>query len=186
MKIEHIISELLPLFIMAFALGLDAFSVSLGMGMITLKQRQIFYIGIIIGIFHIIMPFIGIMLGRFLSEQFGSITTIVGSILLMGLGFHIVYSSMSHDDEYRSVPAGGSLLLFAFSVSMDSFSVGLSLGIYGARTFVTILIFGVVSMMLTWFGLLIGRRVQSILGTYGEVLGGIILVGFGIKLLFSV
>jgi putative Mn2+ efflux pump MntP len=69
---------------------------------------------------------------------------------------------------------------------MDSFSVGLSLGIYGARTFVTILIFGVVSMMLTWLGLLIGRRAQSVLGTYGEVLGGIILVGFGIKLLFSV
>lgn len=186
MTIEHIISELLPLFIMAFALGLDAFSVSLGIGMITLKLRQIFYIGITIGTFHIIMPFIGMMLGRFLSEQFGSVTTIIGSVLLMGLGFHIVYTSMSRDDEQRNVPAGASLLLFAFSVSMDSFSVGLSLGIYGARTLVTILIFGVVSMLLTWFGLLIGRRAQGILGTYGEVLGGIILVGFGMKLLFSV
>ncbi|MGQ0453785.1 hypothetical protein ACT4UM_16115, partial [Bacillus sp. SS-TM] len=50
--------QLIPLIIMAFALGMDAFSVSLGMGMMPLKLRQILYIGMTIGIFHIIMPFI--------------------------------------------------------------------------------------------------------------------------------
>ena len=57
--------QIIPLIIMAFALGMDAFSVSLGMGMMTLKIRQILYIGVTIGIFHIIMPFIGMVLGRF-------------------------------------------------------------------------------------------------------------------------
>ena len=58
--------QLIPLIIMAFALGMDAFSVSLGMGMMALKIRQILYIGVTIGIFHIIMPFIGMVLGRFI------------------------------------------------------------------------------------------------------------------------
>lgn len=59
------VEQLLPLFIMAFALGLDAFSVSLGMGMVALRMRQILYIGITIGLFHIVMPFLGMVLGRF-------------------------------------------------------------------------------------------------------------------------
>ena len=61
-------------------------------------------------------------------------------------------------------------------MSLDSFSVGLSLGIFGARTFLTIIVFGVVSMLLTWLGLLLGRRVQGWLGSYSEALGGSILL----------
>ncbi|KEK25501.1 manganese efflux pump MntP [Bacillus gaemokensis] len=176
--------QLVPLIIMAFALGMDAFSVSLGMGMVTLRMRQIFYIGVTIGVFHIIMPFLGMVLGRLLSEKFGQVATIAGAILLIGLGFYIMYSSILESEETRSTPVGISLLVFAFSVSIDSFSVGLSLGIYGAQMVLTIVLFGVVSMILAWSGLLIGRHAKRMLGTYGEVFGGIILVGFGICLLF--
>jgi putative Mn2+ efflux pump MntP len=186
MDIQHIIGELLTLVIMAFALGLDAFSVSLGMGMVQLRLRQVFYIGFIIGAFHVVMPLVGIVIGRLLTEKFGSIATMAGGILLIGLGFHIMYSSLFGKEENRATAAGLGLYLFAFSVSLDSFSVGLSLGIYGARTWATIVIFGFVSAVLTWSGLLLGRHAQKMLGTYGEVLGGSILVGFGIKILFPI
>lgn len=185
MDIGHIIGELLTLSFMAVALGLDAFSVSLGMGMIRLKRRQIFNIGMTIGVFHIIMPLVGIGIGRILSEKFGSLATIVGGVVLLGLGFHIVYSSLIRGNEKRSAPTSGlGLCLFAFGVSLDSFSVGLSLGIFGARTWATIVIFGLVSALLTWTGLILGRHVEKVFGTYGEVLGGMILIGFGLKLLF--
>lgn len=180
------VEQLVPLIIMAFALGMDAFSVSLGMGMVALRMRQIIYIGVIIGAFHIFMPFLGMILGRFLSEKFGQVATIVGAILLVGLGFYIVYSSILESEDTRSTPAGISLFVFAFSVSIDSFSVGLSLGIYGAQMIITILLFGFISMILAWIGLLIGRHAKRMLGTYGEILGGIILVGFGLILLFPV
>lgn len=186
MDIQHLIGELLTLIIMAFALGLDAFSVSLGMGMIRLRLKQILYIGMIIGAFHVVMPLMGILIGKLLSEKFGSVAVIAGGILLMGLGFHIIYSSLFGEEDSKAVPSGFGLYLFAFSVSLDSFSIGLSLGIYGARTWVAVLIFGIVSTLLTWAGLLLGRRVKMMLGTYGEVLGGSILVGFGLKLLFPI
>ncbi|MFD3446692.1 manganese efflux pump MntP family protein [Microbacteriaceae bacterium 4G12] len=186
MDIGYVVGELLTLVLMAFALGLDAFSVSLGMGMIQLRLRQVFYIGMTIGIFHIMMPLLGIIIGRFLTEKLGSLATLLGGILLIGLGFHIVYSTLFGEKESRIAPVGLGLILFAFSVSIDSFSVGLSLGIYGARTLATIVIFGAVSTFLTWLGLLLGRHAKRMFGVYGEVLGGAILIAFGIKLLFPI
>lgn len=61
------IGELITLSIMAFALGMDAFSVGLGMGMVKLRKKQIFYIGFIIGLFHVIMPLAGMAAGNMLS-----------------------------------------------------------------------------------------------------------------------
>ncbi|PMC37437.1 hypothetical protein CJ195_11825 [Bacillus sp. UMB0899] len=183
MSIESMVGELLTLLIMALALGMDAFSVGLGMGLIRLRFRQIFYIGITIGIFHIWMPLVGMLIGRLLSDTFGTIATLLGGTLLILLGIQMVFASFKKDEDPFITPVGFGLIVFALSVSLDSFSVGLSLGIYGAKTFLTVAIFGLVSMVLTWLGLLVGKRVQNWLGSYSEALGGTILLAFGIKLL---
>ncbi|MCC3356245.1 manganese efflux pump MntP family protein [Bacillus sp. REN16] len=185
MDITAFLGELITLFIMAFALGMDAFSVGLGMGLIQLRLKQIFSIGITIGLFHMWMPLAGMMIGHFLSDTFGAIATYAGGGLLLFLGIQMIISSFKDDDKQRMItPVGFGLFIFALSVSLDSFSVGLSLGIYGAKTVMVILMFGAVSMALTWIGLLVGRKVQNWLGTYSEVLGGSILLVFGVKLLF--
>ncbi|RSK28955.1 manganese efflux pump [Bacillus sp. HMF5848] len=186
MDFYRLISELLTLFFMAFALGMDAFSIGLGMGMIRLRLKQIFLIGVVIGIFHIWMPLIGMVIGRFLSHQFGNIAAYLGGGLLLFLGIQMIVSSFKDDEGPMLTPVGFGLLVFAFSVSVDSFSAGLSLGIYGARTIVTVAMFGIVSMALTWLGLFIGRHTQSWFGTYSEALGGSILLAFGIKLLLPI
>lgn len=178
------VGEFMTLLLMAIALGMDAFSVGLGMGMIKLRLRQIFYIGVTIGIFHIVMPLGGMVIGKVLSEEFGSIATLIGGLLLVMLGLQMMFSSFKNEEGPMISPVGAGLFIFALSVSLDSFSVGLSLGIYGARTMLTILLFGAVSMLLTWMGLIFGRKLQGWLGSYSEALGGSILLGFGIKLLF--
>ncbi|MFE8701863.1 manganese efflux pump MntP family protein [Cytobacillus sp. FJAT-54145] len=178
-----IIGELLTLILMAFALGMDAFSVGLGMGMFQLRLRQIFKIGITIGLFHVWMPLLGMIAGRFLSDQFGAIASYLGGGLLILLGVQMIWSSFKDDDSTLITPVGMGLIIFALSVSLDSFSVGLTLGIYKAKTILVLICFGVGATILTWLGLLIGRRVQGILGTYSEALGGSILLAFGIKLL---
>nr|WP_295973200.1 manganese efflux pump MntP family protein [uncultured Bacillus sp.] len=180
-----IIGELVTIVIMAFALGMDAFSVSLGMGMYKLRLRQVFSIGITIGIFHIIMPLLGIIAGRFLSAQFGEIASYIGGVLLLILGIQMIWSSFSHEQKSLITPMGFGLLLFALSVSLDSFSAGLTLGIFGARTMVVLVIFGAGATLLAWLGLLIGQRVQGWLGQYSEVLGGAILFLFSLKLLMA-
>ncbi|RDI41569.1 manganese efflux pump MntP family protein [Falsibacillus pallidus] len=178
-----IIGELITLMLMAFALGMDAFSIGLGMGMYELRLKQIFYIGLTVGIFHVWMPLFGMIAGRFLSDQFGTFAGYVGGALLILLGLQMFISSFKKDEKPLMAPVGFGLVIFAVSVSLDSFSVGLTLGIYRAKTAATLICFGMAAAVLTWCGLLIGRKVQGLLGSYSEALGGSILFAFGIKLL---
>ena len=82
------------------------------------------------------------------------------------------------DEDSVIVPVGWGLILFAFLVSIDSFSAGLSLGMFGARAAVAVICFGIVASFLTWIGLVLGRKVKNYLGVYGELLGGMILTDF--------
>ncbi|MFE8698056.1 manganese efflux pump MntP family protein [Cytobacillus sp. FJAT-53684] len=182
---EEMIGVIFTLTLMAFALAMDAFSVGLGMGMYKLRLRQILKIGITIGFFHVWMPLLGMIAGKFLSEKFGAFATYVGGGLLLILGVQMIWSGFKKEESSLITPVGWGLLLFGFSVSLDSFSVGLTLGIYGAKTFIVLTCFGITATVLTWFGLLIGRKVQGWLGSYSEALGGSILLAFGIKLLFG-
>ncbi|MFZ0445736.1 MAG: manganese efflux pump [Bacillus sp. (in: firmicutes)] len=181
---SSIIGELVTIIIMAFALGMDAFSISLGMGMYRLRFKQMLNIGLIVGIFHILMPLLGMIAGRFLSEKFDAVASYIGGGLLLILGVQMIWSSLRKESESLITPVGFGLLLFALSVSLDSFSVGLTLGIYGARTLLVLICFGAGAMLLSWLGLIIGRRVQGLLGQYSEVLGGAILLFFSFRLLF--
>ncbi|MDP4084247.1 MAG: manganese efflux pump [Bacillota bacterium] len=181
-----LVSELITLLLMAFALGMDAFSVGLGMGMYRLRLRQIFNIGITIGIFHVWMPLLGMVAGNFLSDKFGTIATYLGGLLLIFLGIQMICSSLKKDQKSVITPVGFGLLVFALSVSLDSLSVGLTLGIYRAKTVLVLLCFGIAATVLTWSGLFIGRKVQGLLGAYSEALGGSILLAFGLKLLLPI
>jgi putative Mn2+ efflux pump MntP len=181
---SDMVGEVVTLALMAFALGMDAFSVGLGMGMYELRHRQIFKIGMTIGLFHVWMPLVGVLAGKFLSEKFGAFATIIAGFLLVTLGIQMIWGSLKKGDKKIITPVGFGLLLFALSVSLDSFSVGLTLGIYGAKTVMVILCFGIVATVQAWAGLLLGRKVQSWLGAYSEALGGGILLAFGLKLLF--
>ncbi|UII58001.1 manganese efflux pump MntP family protein [Cytobacillus spongiae] len=177
------LGEFITLLIMAFALGMDAFSVGLGMGMFKLRLRQIFKIGITIGLFHVWMPLLGMVAGRFLSEKFGEIAAYIGGGLLLVLGIQMIVTSMKDEENTFITPVGIGLFVFALSVSLDSFSVGLTLGIYGAKTILVLTSFGIIATVLTWIGLVVGRKVQGWIGVYSEALGGGILLAFGIKLL---
>ncbi|WLD93175.1 manganese efflux pump MntP family protein [Alkalihalobacillus sp. AL-G] len=178
-----LIGEIVTLMIMAIALGMDAFSMGLGMGMVSLRLRQIFKVGLLIGLFHMIMPLIGMTIGKQLSIHFENLATWVGGGLLILLGIQMIVSSFRSRDEPFITPKGLGIWLFSISVSLDSFSVGLSLGIFGAKVIVTILLFGIISSLLTWAGLIIGKKAQKWFGSYSEAFGGCILLSFGLKLL---
>ncbi|MEH7107572.1 manganese efflux pump MntP [Bacillus sp. JJ1764] len=179
----EMVGELITLIIMATALGMDAFSVGLGMGMYKLRLRKIFKIGMTIGLFHVFMPLAGMTAGRFLSDKFGAVATFIGGLLLIILGVQMIWASLKPGEQKSISPVGIGLLIFAFSVSLDSFSVGLTLGIYGAKTIMVLLCFGIIATVQTWAGLLLGKKVQGWLGAYSEALGGAILLAFGFKLI---
>jgi putative Mn2+ efflux pump MntP len=75
------------------------------------------------------------------------------------------------------------LLFFALSVSIDSMSVGVSLGMFATDLLFTVLMFGAFGGVMSVFGLLLGRKAGHWIGEYGEALGGVILLAFGIRFL---
>lgn len=178
------IGELASLIFMAVALGMDAFSVSLGLGMRKIRLKRIAVIGMVIGLFHMIMPFIGILLGQVISQQIGQYAAFAGGLLLVGIGTQTVFSAFNHETREFVQPVGTGLWIFAVSVSLDSFSVGLSLGMSQVKAVIALLLFGAASMILTWAGMILGRKVHGLLGVYSEILGGSILCGFGLNMLF--
>lgn len=181
---HSILSEIFTLALMAFAVGMDAFSVGLGMGMVPMRLKQVMKIGFVVGSFHIWMPLLGILAGKMLSEQLGTIATYSGGVLLILIGLHMVAVSFKEADEPSFKPVGFGLILFATSVSLDSFPLGLTLGIYGAKTMTVVLMFGFFATVLTWAGLLLGRKIKGVIGTYSEAFGGFILLLFGLRLIF--
>lgn len=173
------------LVLMAIAIGMDVFSVSLGLGMQQLRLRRIAFIGLIFGIFHIIFPLIGIMLGTFISHQVGHFATLAAGFLLFFIGSQMIFAAFNYDAAKVFKPFGIGLYLLALSVSADSFSVGLSIGMSGVRTVAVLLVFGGSSVILTWIGMFIGRKVHGYIGAYSEMLGGSILCSFGLFIIFS-
>lgn len=188
--ISHLLyGEFFTLLLMALALGMDAFSLGIGMGMLQLRKREIARISLTIGIFHVVMPLIGMGVGLFLTREIGDVTRWVGALLLIGLGVHMIWNSLrgggGDESEMRasSKTAGFGLLLFAMSVSIDSLSVGFSLGTFGANILIAVTMFGICGALMAATGLLIGSRVSQLFGEYGEAIGGAVLVAFGIKFL---
>ncbi|MFD1362021.1 manganese efflux pump MntP [Lentibacillus salinarum] len=179
------IGEIVSLIFMAVALGMDAFSVSLGMGMQKVRLKRIAMVGGVVGLFHIMMPFAGILLGQAISEQIGQYATLSGGLLLFGIGAQMIFSAFNHESKQLAQPVGIGLIFFAISVSLDSFSVGLSLGLSEVKTVIALLLFGAASTILTWIGMLLGKKMHGLLGVYSEILGGSILCGFGLHILFG-
>lgn len=89
------------------------------------------------------MPLLGIFTGHYMSSLLGHVTTYFAGGLLILLGGHMVYNSFKGDGvqvlDHRS-PLG--LLLFALGVSVDSFSVGVSLGMFQSDLVLSVLAFG--------------------------------------------
>lgn len=183
--IQTTLNEWIPLTFMAFATGMDAFSVSLGIGMQKIRLKYVAWIGLVMGIFHVVMPFLGFLLAHMISGPIGHLTTLTSGALLVVIGVHMVLSSFNHETKPPLKLSGLSIMALAFLVSVDSFSVGISLGLSGTKVVMTIGLFGLVSTFLTWSGMLLGKKVHGLLGIYSEMLGGSVLCGFGLFIMFG-
>ncbi|SDI04439.1 Putative Mn2+ efflux pump MntP [Alteribacillus persepolensis] len=175
----------LVLAMMASALSMDAFSMSLAVAMKGARRINKLYTACVVGFFHMLMPFLGLFGGRWIASSFEQIAIITGGVLLLIIGGQMVWAGWKNDGETGGVivPVGIGLFLFAVLVSLDSFSIGITLGILNAPLAQVLCMFGLFSACFTWAGLTLGHHLQYTLGRYSEIFGGVILFGFGLKLI---
>ncbi|MCC3377195.1 manganese efflux pump [Cohnella sp. REN36] len=176
--------HMLTIVIMAVALGMDAFSLGVGIGLRGVRKLDVLKLSSMIAAFHVLMPLAGMFTGQYVSVLLGGVATSAAGGLLLLLGGHMVYSAL------RGEPVASfnhrtfwGMLVFALSVSVDAFSVGVSLGMFSAHMLFTVLLFGFIGGSMSVLGLMLGRRVSRSLGGYGEAFGGVILFAFGLLFL---
>ena len=160
---------------------MDAFSVSLSVGLMRVRLRVMASFILLVGIFHVMMPLAGVTLGHLLSHKLGVIAQSIGGWILIIIGAQMIIATMLEKEMTRHMHMAGFTIL-AFTVSLDSFSVGLSLGMFGLNQVAIIILFGIMSMFLATLGIILAKRGKTILGNYSESLGGFVLIFLGIQM----
>lgn len=183
MSLEQI-SDFGSLLFMAIALGLDGFSVSLSIGLHQIRLKRVALIGLIIGLFHFLLPFIGMIIGNFISLKLEHITSFIASMILVLIGSYMVFSALQKKSKLSFNPYSIQMLSIALLVSIDSFPVGLSIGLSGIQSVMVIFFIGFIAMIFSWTGMLIGKKTNKLFGMYSEILGGVILFMVGLNGLF--
>ncbi|MDY0152933.1 MAG: manganese efflux pump MntP family protein [Candidatus Cloacimonas sp.] len=179
----------LSILLISFGLAMDAFAVSISNGITIqcLKLRHAVKIAIFFGGFQALMPVLGWLAGIGLKQYVESFDHWIAFGLLTFIGLKMIYEAIWIDEiEKKCDPLNLIVLLgLAIATSIDAMAVGVTFAFLHISIFTPALVIGVVTFILSLAGVFIGNRLGGRIGSKMEVLGGIILIGMGTKILLS-
>jgi putative Mn2+ efflux pump MntP len=181
--------DFVSILLIAIGMAMDAFAVSLGIG--TTRQaslpRPIFRLSFHFGLFQFFMPILGWLAGSTIAPLISQFDHWVAMGLLTFVGVRMIRSGLNPESEtYRSDPSrGGTLVMLSVATSIDAFAIGLSLAMLQVNILCPSVVIGIVTAGLSLIGLLIGHRLGTKFGKRMEMLGGMILIGIGLRILIT-
>ena len=180
--------NLLTLLGIAVGLAMDAFAVAIGIGLNAQEVglRKTLRLAWHFGLFQALMPIVGWLAGLSVERWISGIDHWVAFGLLAAIGGHMIYEALHGDEEAkasRDPTRGASLVVLSVATSIDALAVGLSLALLGVEIWWPAVVIGAVAFAFTALGLHLGRRFGSLLGRRMEIVGGLILIGIGVKIL---
>ena len=179
--------NLISTFLIAVGLAMDAFSVSMTKGFIqkNLTKAQILYYGLFFGGFQALMPVLGYFCGNVIAGIVESLAPIIGFILLLAIGLNMIRESFTGDDEITDNFSFREVTLLAVATSIDAFAVGITIALIHDPILISSLIIGVVAFIFSIVGIFIGKKLGDYVGGRFQILGGVILILIGIKILLG-
>ena len=191
------------LILTAVALSMDAFAVSIckGLAMKTVKFRQAAIVGLWFGAFQAIMPAIGFLVGtsgrklldNIFSDAEKTISMICGIVafaLLSIIGGNMIREALSKKEDEKGDNASlafGNMLALAVATSIDALAVGVGYGLDDPSMYIfeSAVIIGVITFTLSATGVAVGSIFGNKYEKRAELVGGIILILLGIKILLE-
>jgi len=186
---EGSLMSLFNLFVVAVGVSADAFAVALAQGVH--MRRRVYRDGLIValtfGLFQAVMPLIGWVVGAQLNSFIAPVDHWVAFVLLSIIGIKMLGEAFQPDGES---PASGRisvrrLLTLAVATSIDALAVGLSFAFLDVDIVPAVILIGVVTAVLTYVGVVVGHRVGTRFRKPAEVIGGLVLIGIGVKILLE-
>jgi putative Mn2+ efflux pump MntP len=175
---------------LAVALAMDCFAVSMGLacGLEGLSTRQSIRMAFFFGAFQFVMPVAGSFAGVRIVRFMEGFDHWIAFGLLAAIGGRMIYESFSLSDEEKArrpdPTSGVRLLVLSIATSIDALAVGLSLGVIKAGILFPAAVIGVVCFTMTIVGARLGPVVGRVAGRRAELLGGLILIAIGARILF--
>ena len=171
---------------------MDAFAVSIckGLGMTKVNRKQALTIGLYFGGFQALMPFIGYMLGIRFEKYITSIDHWIAFILLGFIGGKMVYEAVKEKDDdavgQKDLALNqGEMFLLAIATSIDALAVGITFAFLDTPILEAITIIGITTMIISIVGVVIGNYFGGKYKHKAELVGGIILVLLGVRILIQ-
>ncbi len=176
----------IELFLIAVGLSMDAFAVSISNGLCCtkLKRSQMLAIGVCFGGFQGLMPTIGYFLGKAFESYITAIDHYIALILLGYIGGKMIFDAFSKNEEASYNTLTTPLLLTqGIATSIDALAVGVSFAaLPNVNIAAAALSIAAVTFVCSLIGVAFGRKFGEKLGSRATLLGGLILVGIGVKI----
>lgn len=170
-------------FLIAVSLSMDAFSLALIYGTYGLSKKDEVLLSVIVGVFHFVMPLLGLFFGSIIMKYFVFNVNLVVGIIFGIIGIEMLFSVKSEEDVKVLVSWVG-FLFFGISVSMDSLTTGIGLSAISKNYLGVASLFMIVSAIFTYLGLRFGNRLNDRFGKYATLCGGIMMLFLAISYIF--
>lgn len=182
--------DILTMIFIGLGLAMDAFAVSISRGVI-LKKFHIghaFRIALFFGGFQAVMPLIGWSAGFSFKTYVETYSHWIAFIILLIIGCKMIYESIFVKKEKLKCEPNNLLVLIglAIATSLDALAVGVSFSLLDITITEPVLVIGFVTFILSFVGVYLGDRFGILFGNKIEILGGIILILIGLKILFRI
>ncbi|MGE5189379.1 MAG: manganese efflux pump MntP family protein [Gemmatimonadota bacterium] len=169
---------------------MDALAVALATGLALgdVSARQTFRLSFHFGLFQFVMPVIGWRAGLSIEAWLARYDHWLAFGLLGAIGGKMIYealTAMKDTADRRDPTRGMSLVVLSLATSVDALTVGVSLGVLHVRIWYPAVVIGIVAGVLTAAGMHVGRRLGRAFGRRMEILGGLVLIGIGVRILLA-
>ena len=179
---------MLQIFLIALSLAMDAFAVSVSTGIAVpgFGPRQAARIGAWCGFFQFAMPLLGWFLGSSVKAYIEAVDHWIAFGLLALIGGSMLREALGHGEDAAVTDLSvHRLFLLALATSIDALAVGVTMAFMEVNILFSSAVIGAVAFALAMLGGLLGRRLGRLFQKRATFLGGLVLIGIGLKILLE-
>ncbi len=182
--------DIYTILLIGVGLSMDAFSVSVTDGIILKKPRlsQSVKIASFFGGFQFFMPVLGYLLGSAFARYITAFDHWIAFCLLGFIGAKMIWEAMHEEDECGEIkdPLDTyALFILGIATSIDALAVGITFATMAVSVLFASAIIGVMTFTISLLGVYLGSRLGNLLGNKAEIVGGLVLIGIGVKILIE-
>lgn len=171
----------------SIGLAMDAFAVSVCKGLSTkkLELKHSLICGGYFGFFQGFMPFVGYILGVQFKDKIESIDHWIAFILLLLIGINMIKESFDNDEDCDPDFSLKAMIPLAIATSIDALAIGVTFAFFNVNIIYAIVIIGITTFIISMVGVKIGHIFGSKYKSKAEIVGGMILIIMGTKILLE-